>query len=282
MFGTRWGLPTRIERADAATVIYGAGVWLRSATALGPFAPPLPLALAIGALVLSVPWWAHRRRRARVRVERKLQAWPDIARAIGLAGSQVMSATVDVWGWRARFRLARGQTITDVVARIPLQGFRRWAPAPPVSRRHRQPATGPPGSYPDRTHTGKRRRAYEREEHHGTTSRCHLPLCWAHERSRLDGFGSADCLTFKRLLGAGSLRGYLVTVPEFPRGTLKISGKVTGSSIVTLRRLLQIVIMVAGALAPDAAIDLVWTLAYAVGSRENGKHDDFVRCRDQP
>jgi S-DNA-T family DNA segregation ATPase FtsK/SpoIIIE len=30
-----------------------------------------------------------------------------------------MSATVDVWGWRARFRLARGQTIADVIARIP-------------------------------------------------------------------------------------------------------------------------------------------------------------------
>jgi S-DNA-T family DNA segregation ATPase FtsK/SpoIIIE len=30
-----------------------------------------------------------------------------------------MSATVDVWGWRARFRLARGQTINDVVAKIP-------------------------------------------------------------------------------------------------------------------------------------------------------------------
>jgi hypothetical protein len=30
-----------------------------------------------------------------------------------------MSATVDVWGWRARVRLARGQTITDVTARIP-------------------------------------------------------------------------------------------------------------------------------------------------------------------
>ena len=30
-----------------------------------------------------------------------------------------MSAAVDVWGWRARIRLARGQTITDVIARIP-------------------------------------------------------------------------------------------------------------------------------------------------------------------
>ena len=26
-----------------------------------------------------MPWWAHRRRRARVRVERKLEAWPEIA-----------------------------------------------------------------------------------------------------------------------------------------------------------------------------------------------------------
>ena len=67
------------------------------------------------ALVLSVPWWAHRRRRAKVRVERKLEAWPDIARAVGLPGSQVMSAMVDVWGWRARLRLARGQTIADVI-----------------------------------------------------------------------------------------------------------------------------------------------------------------------
>ena len=71
------------------------------------------------------------------------------------------------------------------VQSLPHKGFRRWAPAPPVSRRHRQPATGPPGSYPDRTHTGKRRRAYEREEHHGTTSRCHLPLYWAHEKTGL-------------------------------------------------------------------------------------------------
>ena len=119
MFGARCGLPTRLERVYVATVIYAAGVWLCVATALGPFASPLLQALMVGALVLSMPWWAHRRRRARVRVERKLQAWPDIAKAIGLAGSQVMSATVDVWGWRARFRLARGQTITDVVARIP-------------------------------------------------------------------------------------------------------------------------------------------------------------------
>lgn len=100
--------------------------------------------------------------------------------------------------------------------------------------------------------------------------------------------------------------GYLVTVPEFPRRTLKISGKVTGSLIVTLKaaRLPQVTPGRGRALplgrrfhlhqsspdryygsrsvAPDAAIDLAWTRAYAVGSREDGKHDGFVCCRDQP
>ena len=118
-FGARWRFPTLVERIYAAITIYAAGIWISAATAIGPSMSPLPQALAIGAVILSVPWWAHRRRRAKVRIERKLQAWPDIAKAIGLAGSEVMSATVDVWGWRARFRLARGQTINDVVAKIP-------------------------------------------------------------------------------------------------------------------------------------------------------------------
>ncbi len=118
-FGVRFGLAALIERLYAATAAFAAGAWIAAATALGPSMSPLPQVLAIGAAVLSVPWWAHRRRRARVRIERKLQAWPDIARAVGLAGAVVMSATVDVWGWRARFRLARGQTINDVVAKIP-------------------------------------------------------------------------------------------------------------------------------------------------------------------
>ena len=119
LFGARWRFPTVTERVYAAITIYAAGIWISAATAVGPFLPPLPQALTIAALILSVPWWAHRRRRAKVRLERKLQAWPDIAKAIGLAGAEVMSATVDVWGWRARFRLARGQTISDVVAKIP-------------------------------------------------------------------------------------------------------------------------------------------------------------------
>jgi len=46
--------------------------------------------------------------------------------------------------------------VTDrSVAHPAKRDARRWASTPPVSRRHRQPATGPPDSYPDRTCTGK-------------------------------------------------------------------------------------------------------------------------------
>jgi hypothetical protein len=79
--------------------------------------------------------------------------------------------------------------------RSPQRGFRRWAPTPPVSRRSRQPATGPPGSYPDRTYTGRRRRAYEHEETPCTTSRCHLLFCWAHEKGSLTSSSRATCAT---------------------------------------------------------------------------------------
>jgi hypothetical protein len=117
--GHRVGLTTHAERIYAASVTGAAGVWLALATVLGPFHRPMPMVLLIGGLVLAVPWWAHRRRRAKVRVERTLAVWPEIAQAVGLAGSRVMSAVVDLWGWRARFALARGQTIEDVIARLP-------------------------------------------------------------------------------------------------------------------------------------------------------------------
>jgi hypothetical protein len=109
MFGSRIGLARLTERIYAAAATAAAGAWLGVACLLGPFRPPLPQVLAVGALILAVPWWAHRRRRAKVRVQRTLAAWPDISRAIGLPGSEVMSATVDLWGWRARLRLAAGR-----------------------------------------------------------------------------------------------------------------------------------------------------------------------------
>jgi hypothetical protein len=108
--------PERIYTA-AATLITGG--WLTTAIVLGPLAAPMPILAAVFTALAGLPWWVSRRRRAKVRVDRKLESWPDIAAAVGLAGSQVMSALVDIWGWRARLRLARGQTITDVIAKIP-------------------------------------------------------------------------------------------------------------------------------------------------------------------
>ncbi|MGI5207509.1 FtsK/SpoIIIE domain-containing protein [Spirillospora sp. CA-108201] len=119
LVGDRVGLSLRIERAYAATVALSAGGWLAAATALGATYRPLTQIILVGTPVLSIPWWVHRRRRARVRVERTLAAWPEISQSVGLAGSRVMSAVVDVWGWRARFGLARGQTIQDAITKIP-------------------------------------------------------------------------------------------------------------------------------------------------------------------
>jgi FtsK/SpoIIIE family len=118
-FGKRLGLLRAIERVYAAVTTVTVGGWLAGATLLGPFIQPLPQILGFGGFILAVPWWTHHRRREKVRVERTLAAWPDISKTIGLPGSQVMSATVDLWGWRTRLHLARGQTIADVIARIP-------------------------------------------------------------------------------------------------------------------------------------------------------------------
>jgi S-DNA-T family DNA segregation ATPase FtsK/SpoIIIE len=115
-----WGVLERpAERIYIAITTAALGGWLAAAMAIGPLIAPMPALAGILTLVCAIPWWISRRRRSKVRVERQLEAWPDIAHAVGLAGSQVMSALVDVWGWRARIRLARGQTIHDVIVRIP-------------------------------------------------------------------------------------------------------------------------------------------------------------------
>src|SRR6266542_2515327 len=66
---------------------------------------------------------------------------------------------------------------------LPQKGFRRWASTRPVSRPSRQPATGPPGSYPDGTHTRWRRRASVGSGHPIN----HLQR-WAHEEEHVNPF----------------------------------------------------------------------------------------------
>jgi len=119
VLGARIGLARLSERVYASVVVLAVGGWLAVAALLGPLTTPMPQVLGVGTFLLAVPWWAHRRRRARARVQRALSAWPDISKAIGLHGSKIQSAGVDLWGWRARVKLARGQTIADVTARIP-------------------------------------------------------------------------------------------------------------------------------------------------------------------
>ncbi|GAB1819313.1 hypothetical protein HerbRD11066_24770 [Herbidospora sp. RD11066] len=118
-FGHLVGLRHGAERTYAAVCAAMVGAWVSVATAIGPGTAPMPVLLIVGGTLIALPWWAHRRRRARVRVERTLAAWPEIAQSIGLTGSRIQSAVVDLWGYRARVALARGQTVEDAMGKLP-------------------------------------------------------------------------------------------------------------------------------------------------------------------
>ena len=79
---TRWrALGRRAERLYAAAVTLLGGAWVTAATAVGPSRPPLPTVALLGTIAAGLPWWTHHRRRARVRVERTIAAWPTFAAA---------------------------------------------------------------------------------------------------------------------------------------------------------------------------------------------------------
>jgi S-DNA-T family DNA segregation ATPase FtsK/SpoIIIE len=113
------GIDRPPERAYAACVVAVTGGWLAASIAIGPIVKPLPLIAAIATVALGIPWWIHRRRRARVRAERTIGAWPDIAEAIGLPGSHIASVVADAWGWTARVILRKGTSADDATAKIP-------------------------------------------------------------------------------------------------------------------------------------------------------------------
>jgi DNA segregation ATPase FtsK/SpoIIIE, S-DNA-T family len=113
------GIDRAPERAYAATVIAAAGGWLSAAIAVGPTVKPLPMVAVTATVILGVPWWVHRRRRAKVRVERTISGWPDIADTVGLPGSHIASVAVDAWGWTARIMLKKGTTTAQAITRIP-------------------------------------------------------------------------------------------------------------------------------------------------------------------
>jgi S-DNA-T family DNA segregation ATPase FtsK/SpoIIIE len=113
------GISRPAERAYVTAVTVACGGWLSAAIATGPTEKPLPAIAAIATVILGIPWWAHRRRRARVRIERTVQAWPDIAENMGLPGSRIASATGDAWGFTARVILRKGITAAQAINQVP-------------------------------------------------------------------------------------------------------------------------------------------------------------------
>jgi len=113
------GIGRTIERVYTAAVIATAGGWLAAAIAAGPTMKPLPQIAAIATVILGIPWWAHRRRRARVRAWRTIQSWPGLAENMGLPGSRITSIVVDVWGWTAKVALRKGTTAEHAIVQIP-------------------------------------------------------------------------------------------------------------------------------------------------------------------
>ncbi len=113
------GIARPAERAYAAAVFAVTGGWLSAAIAVGPAVKPLPAIAGISTVILAIPWWAHRRRRARVRAERTLSAWPDLADNMGLPGSRIASLVVDAWGWTARVILRKGTTAAQAINQLP-------------------------------------------------------------------------------------------------------------------------------------------------------------------
>ncbi|WP_181786497.1 FtsK/SpoIIIE domain-containing protein [Streptomyces phytophilus] len=112
------GMDRPLERAYGAVVIAAMGGWSSAAITASVTTQPIRSIWLYATVVCGIPWWIHRRRRARVRVERTISAWPGLAENMGLPGSRIASAVVDAWGFTARLILRKGNTVSDAVGRI--------------------------------------------------------------------------------------------------------------------------------------------------------------------
>jgi S-DNA-T family DNA segregation ATPase FtsK/SpoIIIE len=113
------GITRPAERAYVTAAVVTGGGWLSAAIAAGPLTKPLPAIAGIATVILGIPWWAHRRRRAKVRIERTVQTWPDMAENMGLPGSRIVSATGNAWGFTARVILRKGTTAVQAINQVP-------------------------------------------------------------------------------------------------------------------------------------------------------------------
>jgi S-DNA-T family DNA segregation ATPase FtsK/SpoIIIE len=121
LLGYRFGLGRQAERAYAIATTAAATTWLAAAAWWGPIRRPLLLTWLAGTLAGGVPWWWHRRRRAKVRVLRAVERWGEDAAAADLDGARLQRVEVHPSGrqWSARVLLPKGQTLRDVLDRIP-------------------------------------------------------------------------------------------------------------------------------------------------------------------
>jgi S-DNA-T family DNA segregation ATPase FtsK/SpoIIIE len=121
ILGYRVGLARPAERRYASSTTVAATLWLAAATWWGPWSRRLLLTWAAGTLAGGAPWWWHRRRRAQIRVLRAVERWGDDAAAADLHGARLQRVEVDPSGrqWSARVLLPKGQTMRDVLDRVP-------------------------------------------------------------------------------------------------------------------------------------------------------------------
>jgi S-DNA-T family DNA segregation ATPase FtsK/SpoIIIE len=113
------GISRLAERIYATVTVTVAGGWLCAATVTGPAVKPLPAIAGTATVALGIPWWAHRRRRAQVRIERTVHAWPGMADNMGLPGSKIVSAKGNRWGFTARVILRKGTTAALAINQVP-------------------------------------------------------------------------------------------------------------------------------------------------------------------
>lgn len=102
-----------------ATLVVG-GSWISDSVRFGHFERWWWLGLAGVTLFLGYFWWKHHHRRTKVKMNRKLEDWPQKCAAFGLPKSRVQSVIVDEHGgWKARVYMAMGQTIDDARKNLP-------------------------------------------------------------------------------------------------------------------------------------------------------------------
>jgi S-DNA-T family DNA segregation ATPase FtsK/SpoIIIE len=113
------GIDRPAERAYAAMVAAVTGGWLAAGIGIGPGAKPLLWVLLFATVITGIPWWMHRRRREKVRIEKIIDTWPSVADNMGLPGSHIASVVADAWGWTARVVLRKGTTARQAIGKIP-------------------------------------------------------------------------------------------------------------------------------------------------------------------